>query len=133
MTDSLTIGSERWFVRYVELFNQADFAGFGAYYAPDVEFAGRAATLRGREAVLDFYRNIRSRLDERIECLSFIGSEQRCAAEICTTLTPHEDWPDFPTGPLLKWVKRQSVNFVFYDMEAGLFQRIRSAGFRRLA
>jgi hypothetical protein len=126
-------GTRSWFEGYLDAFNRADFETLGGYYAPDVEFTGRAAELRGRVAVIEFYRNVRRRTDEHIELVSFMGSPELFAAEIITTLTPIEDWPDFPTGPLVCGIGRRSVNFVFYDLSAGKFTRIRSAGFRRLA
>ena len=125
-------GSRAWFETYLAAFNAAEFETFGAFYHPGVEFVGRAAELRGRNAVLSFYRDVRQRIDERIELLSFIGSDSLCAAEIRTTLLPLVDWPDFPTGPLTRGEPRRSVNFVFYDLAGGVFTRIRSAGFRRL-
>lgn len=121
-----------WFEAYLDAFNRNDFAGFGAYYADDVAFHGQAATLRGSAAVLAFYRRVKARIDEQIELLSFIGGENAIAAELRTTLTPLEDWPDFPTGPLTKGVRRQSINFAFYDIADGSFTRIRSARFRRI-
>lgn len=126
-------GSRAWFEGYLAAFNRADFAGFGAYYHDNVQFFGRAATLEGRAAVLDFYRTVRARIDERIDLVSFYGSAEGCAAEIVTNLMPLEDWPDFPAGPLVAGRLRQSINFVFYDIEDGRFRRIRSAGYRRLA
>lgn len=122
----------RWFEAYLDAFNRNDFGRFGAYYADDVAFHGQAATLHGRVAVVAFYREVKARIDERVDLLSFIGSETGIAAEIRTTLTPLEDWPDFPTGPLVKGTPRQSINFVFYDIADGKFTRIRSARFRRL-
>jgi len=119
----------RWFERYLEAFNRSDFEAFGAYYADDVAFHGQAARLEGRDAVLDFYRTVKARLDETIELLSFVGVPGRIAAELRTTLTARERWPDFPTGPLETGEVRQSVNFVFYDLVGGRFARIRSARF----
>ncbi|BAK65620.1 hypothetical protein SLG_09450 [Sphingobium sp. SYK-6] len=121
-----------WFEAYLAAFNRGDFEGFGAYYADDVQFFGQAATLTGRAAVLDFYRGVRARLDETVDLLSFVGSETMAAAEIRTTLVAREDWPDFPTGPLTKGARRQSINFAFYDIADGRFTRIRSARFRRI-
>jgi len=126
-------GSREWFEVYLGAFNRADFAAFGAYYDDDVAFFGRAATLAGRDAVLGFYRTVRARIDEHIELVSFLGSGERCAAEIITNLMPLEDWPDFPSGPLHQGELRRSVNFIFYDLVDGRFSRIRSAGFQRLA
>jgi len=121
-----------WFETYLAAFNRNDFAGFGAYYAEDVQFFGQAATLAGRAAVLDFYHGVKARLDETVELLSFVGDEAMIAAEIRTTLVPREDWPDFPTGPLLAGQRRQSINFALYDIAGDRFTRIRSARFRRI-
>lgn len=126
-------GSRAWFEAYLAAFNAADFEGFGAYYADGVEFFGQAARLVGRDAVLDFYRGVRARIDEHIDLLTYVGSPTRAAAEIRTTLRPFRNWPDFPTGPLMAGEVRQSVNFAFYDIEDGRFTRIRSARFARLS
>lgn len=121
-----------WFEHYLVAFNRNDFDGFGAYYADDVEFHGQAATLRGRNAVLEFYRGVKARLDETIDLLAFTGGPDMIAAEIRTTLVAREDWPDFPTGQLRAGERRQSINFAFYDIANGKFTRIRSARFRRI-
>lgn len=124
-------GTRAWFERYLEAFNAAEFATFGAYYHPQVEFHGQAARLVGREAVLAFYRHVRARIDEHIGLLSFVGSPSLCAAEMATTLRARKAWSDFPTGPLLAGDTRASVNFVFYDIADNCFVRIRSARYRR--
>jgi hypothetical protein len=116
-----------WFEAYLDAFNRNDFDAFGAYYAEDVAFYGQAAQLDGRDAVLAFYRQVKSRLDETIELLSFVGVEAHIAAEIRTTLVARDDWPDFPTGPMHIGDTRQSVNLVFYDISGDRFTHIRSA------
>jgi hypothetical protein len=126
------IPDRAWFQAYLDAFNASDFEGFGAYYAPDVAFFGQAATLEGRDAVLAFYRTVKARIDEQIDLLTFHASGDGIAAEILTSLVAREDWPDFPTGPLLKGQRRESINFAFYDIADGHFTRIRSARFRRI-
>jgi len=121
-----------WFEAYLAAFNRGDFEGFGAYYAEDVQFFGQAATLTGRDAVLDFYRGVRARLDETVDLLAFVGGADMAAAEIRTTLVAKEDWPDFPTGALRRGQRRQSINFALYDIAGDRFTRIRSARFRRI-
>jgi hypothetical protein len=126
-------GTRPWFEAYLRAFNAGDVARYSAYYAPDVRFFGQAATLEGAQAVVDFYRRVHARLDETVELLSFVsGAPSRLAAEIRTILVAREDWPDFPTGALAQGQRRQSVNFVMYDVVAGRFTRIRSARFRRI-
>lgn len=120
-----------WFEAYLAAFNRGDFAGFGAYYAEDVLFLGQAAQVTGREAVLDFYRNVRTYLDERVDLLTFVGDPggKHILAELRTTLKAFRDWPDLPSGPLLAGEERQSVNFAYYDIADRRFTRIRSARF----
>jgi len=118
-----------WFEAYLAAFNRADFDGFGAYYADDVIFHGQAALLHGRDAVLDFYRMVRARLDEQVELVSFVGATgcRRIAAELRTTLLAREDWLDMPTGAMRAGDKRQSVNIVLYDLHEYRFTQVRSA------
>ncbi len=124
-----------WFDGYITAFNARDFEGFGAYYADDVQFHGQAAQLAGRAAVLAFYRMVQARLDERLTVLTFAGSEPlgRIAAEVRTVLVAREDWPDMPTGAMRRGERRESVNFILYDIADGRFTRIRSARFARPA
>ena len=126
------IADRNWFQAYLDAFNRNDFDGFGDYYAPDVAFFGQAATLQGRDAVLAFYQTVKARLEERLDLLTFHASADGIAAEIRTSLTALEDWPDFPTGAFVKGERRQSINFAFYDIVDGRFTRIRSARFRRI-
>ncbi len=121
-----------WFEAYFAAFNHREYESFGAYYADDVQFHGQAATLSGRDAVLQFYRGVHARLNERVDLLTFVGDEQHIAAEIRTTLTANEDWPDFPTGALMKGDTRASINFVLYDLTDRHFTRVRSARYQRL-
>lgn len=126
-------GTRAWFDRYLAAFNAKDYPGFSAYYAPDVRFFGQAATLEGPAAIVDFYRMVHARLDERVDLITFVsGGPTRIMAEIRTTLVAREDWPDFPTGPLTRGQRRASLNFALYEIEEGLFKRVRSARFARL-
>jgi len=129
----LTPGTRPWFERYLAAFNARDYAGFSSYYAPDVRFFGQAATLEGPAAIVDFYRRVHSRLDEHVDLLTFVsGAPTRIMAEMRTTLVAREDWLDFPTGPLTRGQRRASINFVLYEIENGLFKRVRSARFATL-
>jgi ketosteroid isomerase-like protein len=123
-------GMREWFDRYIEAFNRSDFATFGGYYAEDVQFEGQGGSFVGRAAVLDFYRQVKSRLEETLTVLGFTASPERITIELKTVLVAREDWPDFPTGPLAKGDRRESVNFIIYDIVGGKFSRIRSARFR---
>ena len=127
----LKAGERPWLEAYLAAFNRGDFPGFGAFYSDGVQFFGQAATLNGREAVLDFYRMVRSYADEKVELLTFVGSpmRDRILAELRTTLVARRDWPDMPTGAMAAGDQRQSVNFIMYDIAEGRFTRVRSARF----
>ena len=122
-----------WFENYLSAFNRADFDGFGAYYAEDVEFAGQAAALSGRQAVLDFYRQVRSYLDEEVRLITFVGAPdgRRIIAELETRLYAIRDWPEMPTGAMRQGDRRRSIVFAVYDIADGHFARIRTARFAR--
>lgn len=125
------VASQPWFEAYLAAFNRADEAGFGSYYADDVQFFGQAAQVTGRQAVLDFYSMVRKYLHERVDLLTFVGDPagKHMLAVLRTTLVAHTDWPNMPTGALKVGDTRESVNFVMYDIAGGLFTRVRSARF----
>jgi ketosteroid isomerase-like protein len=122
---------EETFRGYIAAFNRNDFDGFGRYYADDIEFEGRAATLHGRDELLSFYQRVKSRVRETIDIQDIVVGERTVVADLITELHPLEDWTDFPTGPLLKGQMRRSQNFVWYDLAQRRFIRIRAANYRR--
>jgi predicted acyl esterase/ketosteroid isomerase-like protein len=117
--------------RYIAAFNRSDFAEFSRYYAPDVEFQGRGGHFCGRDAVVDFYRQVHARVHEKIEIRQLVMGDRALVADLITELEALEDWPDFPTGPLTRGEIRRSQNFVWYDLAAGEFSRVRAAHYRR--
>lgn len=124
--------TEEDFRSYLAAFNRSDFDAFGRFYAPDVEFVGRAAQLTGREAVVQFYRDVKSRVRETLTLHGFVGGPHSFVADLETELHALTDWPDFPTGPLRRGETRRSENFIWYDVSNGCFTRIRSARHRGL-
>jgi ketosteroid isomerase-like protein len=123
---------EEAFRGYIAAFNRNDFDGLARYYADDIEFVGRAATLRGRDELLSFYQQVKSRVRETIAIQDIVAGERTLVADLITELHPLEDWPDFPTGPLRKGQTRRSQNFVWYDLAERRFIRIRAAHYRRV-
>jgi ketosteroid isomerase-like protein len=116
---------------YIAAFNRSDFATFSRYYAPNVEFQGRAGQFMGRDAVVGFYRQVHARLRERIEIRQIVQAEQELVADLVTELHALEDWPDFPTGPIFKGDVLRSQNFVWYELSGIQFSRVRAAHYRR--
>lgn len=116
---------------YIAAFNRSDFAAFSRYYADDVEFHGRAGHFRGRDAVVGFYRDVHARLRERLQIQQLVMGEQDLVADMVTELEALEDWPDFPTGPILKGEVLRSQNFIWYELSGREFSRVRAAHYRR--
>lgn len=124
--------TEADFRSYIEGFNRCDFEAFSRFYAPDVEFVGRAAKLTGRDAVVSFYRDVKSRVRETLTLHGLVVGPHTLVADVETTLEPLADWLDFPTGALRRGEIRRSQNFIWYDIAGGQFKRIRAAHYRRV-
>ena len=60
----MDVGSREWFDAYLAAFNARDYESVATYYHPDVDFQGQAATLRGRQSIIDFYRGIHEQVTE---------------------------------------------------------------------
>ncbi len=124
--------TEKDYRAYLDAFNRHDFEAFGRYYSTDVVFEGRGGTFQGRDQVLSFYRGAQSRLRERIVIQDLILGPQGILADLVTSLYVLQDWPDFAAGALRKGQTVQSENFIWYEVAARRFTRIRSAHYRYL-
>lgn len=121
----------RLFQDYIDSFNRDDFAGFGKYYAEDVLFElGRKKQLRGRQAILDFYREVKARVRETLEIRNVICDADGLAAEIATEFVALEDWPDFIAGAMRQGDSIHILSFVHYRIRDGKFTHIRSTRFQ---
>lgn len=125
--------TEADFRSYIAAFNRNDFDNFPRLYAPDIEFRGRALQCRGREEVVRFYRGVKARLRETLTVHALVIGHNAIVADVETELHALEDWPDMPTGPLIRGETRRSQNFLWYDITDNHFTRIRAAHYRRLA
>jgi ketosteroid isomerase-like protein len=125
--------SEAAFRSYIAAFNDSDFDAFSRFYAPNVEFRGRAGQCTGREEVVRFYRDVRARVRETISIHALVIGEHAIVADLETELYGLVDWPELKTGPLKRGETRRSQNFIWYDVADGQFSRIRSAHYRYLA
>jgi hypothetical protein len=121
-----------WFGGYIDAFNRSDFEALRVYYAPNVRFEGQAGTFDSADEVIAFYRGVKRRMNETLVVHSLVAGECDLAVELETTLQALEDWPDFPTGPIVKGQVLRRLSFIFYEIEAGRFTRIRSARFKIL-
>ena len=119
--------NKQLFAEYIDSFNRDDFEGFSKYYAEDVVLElGKRKTLHGRQAIIDFYREIKSRIRETLVIRNVVADEHGLAAEVATEFHALADWPDFIAGPIRKGESINIVSWVFYRIVNGRFQHIRS-------
>jgi ketosteroid isomerase-like protein len=118
------------FRAYIDAFNRGDFAGFGRFYARDVQFEGRGGTFESRDAVLAFYREVKSKVRETLSVRSITLDESGLVADVVTDIEARVDWHEFPTGALRAGDVRRSENFIWYEARDGAFTRIRSAHYQ---
>jgi ketosteroid isomerase-like protein len=122
--------SEESFRSYVAAFNRSDFDAFSRFYARDVEFRGRPGERKGRDEVVNLYRDIRTRVREKITIHALVIGEHSIVADMETELYGLVDWPDLKSGALKQGETRRSQNFIWYDVTDDHFTRIRSAHHR---
>ena len=118
---------------YIACFNGDDFDGFGKYYHDDVVFElGEKKRIVGRDAILDFYREVKSRIRETLEILSMVGNDDHVAVHVRTEFPALEDWPDFIAGPPRKGESLWTEGFGCYYLRDGKVARILGARLRTL-
>jgi len=121
------------FREYVARFNERDYEGFGDYYAEDVVFElGDRKRIEGRDAILDFYREVHERVEESLAVEWVAVGDDGLAAELTTEFRATEDWDDFVGGPIREGESIRFVSFVHYRVDDGRFTRVKSARFKAL-
>ena len=119
--------NKQLFGEYIASFNRDDFEGFSKYYADDVVLElGKRKTLHGRQAIVDFYREVKSKIRETLVIRNVVADDAGLAAEIATEFHALVDWPDFIAGPIRKGESIHIVSWIFYTIVKGRFQTIRS-------
>jgi len=121
------------FATYIDAFNRDDYTAFGDFYHPDVTLviAGKRE-LRGREAIFDFYRNVKAKTQRTIEVVKLVTSGNQLAAELQSEFVALEDLPTFTAGPMKKGGRIFINTVVLYELRDGKFTRIRSAELRKI-
>ena len=125
--------NKQMFRDYIDCFNRDDFAGFSRYYTDDVVLELPQKELRGRQAIVDFYRVVKARIRETLQINAIVADEEGLAAEVDTEFLALEDWPDFIVRPVKKGDSIRIVSFVHYEIRDGRFAHIKSARFRTVS
>jgi hypothetical protein len=112
---------------YIDSFNRDDFEGFSKYYADDVVLElGKRKVIHGRQAIIDFYREVKSKIRETLVIHNIVADEEGLAVEVATEFHALEDWPDFIAGAIRKGESINIVSWAFYKISNGRFTHIRS-------
>jgi hypothetical protein len=118
---------------YIDRFNRSDFEGFGGYYCDDVVFElGEKKRIVGRDNILDFYRDVKSKIRETLTILSVAAGDEAMAVHVATEFYALADWPDFIAGPLMKGEALNIESLGYYYLRDGKFARIIGARLKTL-
>jgi hypothetical protein len=118
---------------YIERFNANDFEGFGRYYADDVVFnLGDKKQIVGRDNILDFYRDVKSKVRETLDILGVCAGPDTLACHVRTEFYALVDWPDFIAGPLKQGDSLNIESLGFYYLRDGKFAQILGARYKTL-
>jgi hypothetical protein len=119
--------NKQLYAEYIAAFNRDDFEGFSKYYAEDVVLnLGNRKTIRGRQGIIDLYREVKARIRETLVIRNIVADEDGLAVEVATEFHALEDWPDFIAGAIRKGESIHIVSWAFYTIVNGKFQTIRS-------
>jgi hypothetical protein len=122
-----TDATRQHYMAYLSAFNAQDIPGFTQHYTSDVQFMLGAKLISGRQGIVDWYEFAWKRIREHCAVRRLIIGEDGLAVELQTRFEAFADWPDFPSGPLLKGDVRQRIGFVHYDLRGDKFSRVATA------
>ncbi len=116
------------FNAYLRAFNQADCERLADFFTPDALFLHLPPlpTLRGRDEILAFYRDFKSKVSETIAPLELFFDRHGIAAEVSGEFVALADWPEFPAVPLAAGDVFRLSGVVFYKTEGARFTQIRN-------
>lgn len=118
---------------YMDAFNRSDYEALRGFYRPDVRLViGNGHELAGAQAIIDFYREVKSKTQRTISILQSVANANTVAAELESEFLALEDIPDFTSGPMARGDRLYINSFVFYELQGGRYARIRSAVFKRI-
>jgi hypothetical protein len=115
------------FRKYLSEFNAANYDALVRYYADDVVFTfGHGPTLRGRDAVVAFYRPFHACVKETVEVQFLVMDHRHVAVELATEFHAVKDYDNFIRGPLKAGDVLCLTSFVHYDLDgSGRFCQVR--------
>ena len=116
------------FPDYLRRFSEADFDGFGKYYADDVVLELPSGRVAGREAILDLYRKMAGQVRETLKADMVLANEAALFADIDIEFRCIADAPDFMVAPMRAGEVIRGRVFTLYGLgEDGRVVNIKTA------
>jgi ketosteroid isomerase-like protein len=113
------------FRAYTSAFSNADFDRFPTFYTDDVVLElGSVPPLRGRQAIIDFYRPMFQCIREQLTLNSVQATDTTIELDAVTRFTAIQDAPDFVVGALKAGESIEGRVLVSYQLRDGLISRI---------
>lgn len=128
---SKAVMSRARYLQYVQWFNANDLR-FLDFYHPDVELELGNATLKGANAIRDFYAEVKAHIHEKVEVTHYIADAGGIGAELPTEFRVYKDWPEpnYFRRPLQVGEVFRTISFGLYWIEDGLFRQIKAARYK---
>ena len=123
---------EKTFRAYLAEFNAANYDALAGYYADDVTFSfANGITLKGRDAVISFYRPMHEAVRETVDIRFLVMDSQHVAVELNAEFRARRDYDKFPRRPLKAGDAVRIISFIHYDIGPdGRFTDIRIGNYR---
>lgn len=120
------------FCAYMAAFNASDWDALCSFYAPDIRLViGNGLEMTGRQAIVDFYRKVKTQTRRIIEIRTCFADGNLLVAELESEFLALEDAPDFAVRPMAKGDRYHINSFALYEFDGPIYTRIRAAVFRR--
>jgi hypothetical protein len=115
------------YLDYARAFSNAEFERFSQYYADDVVCEIAGMVLRGKQGIVDFYRQMFQTVREELTLHRLIADDAALAADVTSQFTAIADAPDFVVAPLKKGEFVRVRVFVHYTLRDGKIAHIKVA------
>lgn len=123
-------GQQAAFLAYTKAFSAGLAEQYSAFYQDDVELTiASVGTLKGKQAIVDFYTDMFRTVREELEINKVIYADDVIVGNFISVFRASADAPDFAVGPLEAGQAYRVPVLVYYTLEDGLISRIQVARF----
>jgi hypothetical protein len=115
------------YMDYARAFSNAEFERFSQYYADDVVCEVGGMVLRGKQGIVDFYREMFQTVREHLTLHHLTADDSGLAADVTSQFTAIADAPGFVVAPLKRGEFVRVRVFVHYTLRDGRITHIKVA------